>query len=349
MVGPLTDAYAVVVVAIFAGGAALDAADRRDAARLTTAGGWLAFGGFWALLVPHFAFEQRSIVEGVLSGVAVPACAYVGYLLANGRESLLPLSRGVAVMGLLYLPFELSATLARPLIHLVVLKVEAIVGALGYEPTMIQGSTAGQELGLENSFMYVREDGNFATEVVLACTGIGSISIFAGLVAAVDAPRNRKFRALAFAVPVIYVLNVLRVTFISLAHGNQWFAYEPIEGPVMALFGVSNVNRVSYLVSDRIISQSLSVVALVGIALVMVRVLPELFQVFDEVLYVLTRREYDLAGALGVESDTDRPASTTDGGRPNDATDDGHTDDATGGGRPDDGGDRPADPEPGED
>ncbi len=307
-----TDAYAIVIVATFLAGAVLDAADRRGAARIVTVAAWVAFAGFWAVLVPGFAFEELSIVKGMLSAIAVPACVYVGYLLHRGRDSLLTLSRGVAIMGLVYLPFNVFDALTRPLILSVVVQVEYAMGALGHDPALVQGGKIGTELGLANAFTFVHGDHAYRTEVVLACTGIGSISIFAGLVAAVDAPMDRRLRALAIAVPVIYGLNVVRVTFIALAHGLQWFRGSLVEGPVMALFGTSNVHRVSYLVADRIVAQSLSVVVLVVIALFLVRVLPELFDVFEDVLFVATGNEYDLAGAFGAEPSTEEAAPAGD-------------------------------------
>lgn len=312
MVGPLTDAYALFVIAIFLAGATLDVTGRREMAKLVTIGAWVAFAGFWAVLVPHLLFDQLSFVQGILSLVAVPASVYVGYLLYQGRDSLLTLSRGVAIMGLVYLPFHAFETLTRPLIWSVVIQVEFVLSSLGYEPTLIEGYQIGENLELANAFLFIQGDVAYSTEVVLACTGLGSIAIFAGLVAAVDAPNRRRLKALAIAVPIIFALNTVRVTFITLAHGFQWFRIDAINGPVMLLFGTSNVNRVSYLVADRIIAQSMSVVALVVIALLVVRVLPELFEVFEDVLFVVTGNEYDLADAFDSDATTGEKAVSAD-------------------------------------
>ena len=312
MAGPLTDAFAVVVVAAFAVGAAASMTDRERVTRHAFAVAWLLFAGFWAALVPHFLFTKGSVIEGLLSFGAVPASAYVALLLYRGRGSLVTLSRGVTVMGLVYMPFQLSPAMARPLIDLAVGHTAWLIDLLGYEPTMVEGDTVGRELGLANGFRFVIDGHGYVTEVVLACTGIGSIAIFAGLVAAVEAPLARKAKALAVVLPVIYGLNIVRVGFIALAHGNQWFRYESAAGAVAWLMGVTGpeaTNRVSWFIADRVIAQSLSVVALVAIALFAVRVLPELVAVFEEVLYVATGTEYDLAGSVGSER-------ATDGGEP---------------------------------
>lgn len=308
MAGPLTDALAVVVVAAFAVGVALEATGRSDVARAGFAVAWVLFAVFWAALVPHFLFAKGSVIEGVLSLIAVPASGYVALLLYRGRSSLVTLSRSVAVMGVIYMPFQLSPALARPLIGMAVDHTAVLMSALGYDPAMVAGPEIGQQLGLENGFRFVTGGHGYVTEVVMACTGIGSIAIFAGIVAAVDAPLDRKAKALAVVLPVIYTLNIVRVTFIALAHGMQWFRFESMAGVVgwlMGHQGAEATNRISWFVADRVLAQSFSVLALVAIALFAVRILPELVVIFEEVLYVVTGTEYDLTEALGAGPATD--------------------------------------------
>jgi len=57
-------------------------------------------------------------------------------------------------------------------------------------------------------------------------------------------------------------------------------------------------DRTSYIVAHNFIAQSLSIVALLGITYLVVRLLPEVFEPLEEVLYILTGTEYDLADAL---------------------------------------------------
>jgi len=64
------------------------------------------------------------------------------------------------------------------------------------------------------------------------------------------------------------------------------------------MFGETNAYRVSFLVSDRIISQLLAVVALIAITSLVARRLPELLTVLEDILYVLTGEEHDLQDAL---------------------------------------------------
>jgi len=303
MPGLLSDALAWVVILTFAVGA-LSAKRNQRVARYATVAAWVGFAIFWLQLVPHFAFVHKSYVEGLLAVAAVPASLYTGYLLWSGRDSLFVLSRAVAAMGLIYLPFEtipaftlLGLAVPAPrgvLMETVADQTAFLVNAFGYYPEMIVG-----EQGYHNTFLFIDGDHRLTVAVVLACTGLGSIAIFAGLIAAVEAPLRRKLRAMAIAVPIIYALNLLRTTFITIAFGKQymqWFVDE-----ILLLFGSSDPYMVSFFISDRIISQLLAVVVLIGITYLVVRELPELLTIIEDVLFLVTGDEYDLESELGLE------------------------------------------------
>ncbi|HET7323411.1 MAG TPA: archaeosortase A, partial [Halococcus sp.] len=81
---------------------------------------------------------------------------------------------------------------------------------------------------------------------------------------------------------------------------------------VMTLFGAEDPYKVSYFIADRIIAQSLSVVALVCIMWVVVHELPEVMVVVEDVLYMITGTEYDLQSALGVGVRADGGGSSDD-------------------------------------
>jgi archaeosortase A (PGF-CTERM-specific) len=309
--GPVTDALAWVVIAVFLAGVLL--VERRPRlGRALTTGAWAGFAGFWLVLLPHFAFVHKSYVEGLLIVVAVPACLYTGWLLWTGRDSLFVLSRAVAVMGLVYLPFEtipalVVGGLALPaprelLITTVANQTGFLIELLGYDPTPV----AGPETGYQNAFMFETNGRRLIFEVVLACTGLGSIAIFAGLIASVKAPLRRKLRGLAVAVPIIYGLNLVRTTFIGVVFGKQYMQFFVDE--VLLLFGSTDPYMVSFFLSDRVISQVLAVVALVGITYLVVREVPELLTVIEDLLFLVTKEEHDLHEALDV------PRVRADGG-----------------------------------
>ena len=292
----VTDVVAWVVVGFLL---AAWAFERRapDRARALAAAGLVGFALFWLLLVPRFALVMRSPIETVLSALAVPASLYAASLLWHGRERLLTLTRAVAIMGLIYLPFTTLHGLDRVAIEAVAEQTRWVITALGFHVTLVPGPVHGYRSAL----LFERNGHQYVTHIVLACTGLGSMTIFAGLIAALDAPVRRKLAALAVSVGVIYVLNIARNVFIAVAFGEQWF--QVLVGPVMTVTGYSKPGLVSYFIADRVLSQSLSVVALVAITWLVVQLVPELLALVEEALFVVTRTEYDLHAAFAVDGD----------------------------------------------
>lgn len=289
---PYTDVLAWVVMAVFVAGVIAHHRDDLRLARRITAAGWALFAVFWFLLIQHFAFVMRSAVETALVVVAVPSCLYVGWQLHNGRDSLLTLSRAVAFMTIIYLPFETSAFARSFLIETVAFQTATVIDWLGLSSGVELIRDPGADSSLLNTFYFPETDR--ASRLVFQCTGIGSMAIFGGLIAAVDAPRPKKLVATAVSIGIIWALNVGRNVFIALANGYQWFAGSWLEGPVMFLFGLSDPARVSFFVADRVISQVLAVFVLVGIAWFVSRWVPELLDVGEELLSVLLGREVRL-------------------------------------------------------
>ena len=298
-----SDPLAWLVLGTFTVGTLLEWYDvDRSWARRVTVAGWVLFAVFWFTLIYHFAFVQKSIVEGIGTLVAVPVALYAGYLLTRGRDTLFVLSRAVAVMGLVYLPFETIVVLRQFVIEMVTRQTELAMSILGFEPAVVNSATVSPEKydPFRATFKFYPEPNHAITyTIVTACTGIGSIAIFAGLVTAVDAPFGRKLRAFAVSIPIIYALNIVRNVFIGISFGYQYMDLFP--NAVMTVFATDDPYMVSYFVADRILAQGLSVVALVGITWLVVRELPEVLVVVEDLLFMLTGTEYDLERALGAE------------------------------------------------
>lgn len=295
-----------LVVVAFLAVTLLESRDRERARQLGAAA-WLLFALFWLVLVPHFVLEEKSIVEGVGTIAAVPLSASVGYLLYRGRDSLFVLTRAVGIMGLLYLPFSyapfLGANPARKwLIETVTGQTHAVMSWLGVHPQVVDGlqyngaPIPDKRFPYASTFVFPGHSRPILYTILLACTGLGSMVIFAGAILAVRAPLERKAKALAVSIPVIYVLNIVRNVFIGISFGQQRFQF--FEGAIMTLFGTNDPQLVSYYIADRLLAQFGSVVALVVVTLLVVRFLPEVMVIVEDLLYVVTRREFDLRTAL---------------------------------------------------
>lgn len=298
-----SDPLAWLVLATFLVGAALEYVERdRDynRARVFTAGAWVIFAVFWLSLIHYYIIDSKSIIEGLGSIIAVPASLYIGYLLLSGRDSLFVLSRAIAGMGLVFLPFEAFPFLTTVLVETVTRQTEFVMGLLGQTAPedfhVVSGTIVGKP-DRQNTFLFIDETGHRITYTIrIACTGIGSMAIFGGLVAAIRAPLIRKVRAIAVSIPVIYVLNIIRNVFIGLAFGQQRLHIAP--DLVLWLFSATDPYLVSYLIADRILSQSLAVLTLIGITWLVIRELPEAMVVVEDLLYVVTGSEYDLQSAV---------------------------------------------------
>jgi len=104
-------------------------------------------------------------------------------------------------------------------------------------------------------------------EIILACTGIESMALFAGVIGAVEASIKRRAKAFAISVPGIYVLNLLRNAFVVVASDYQWF------GPVDK----------SFYIAHHIIAKIGSTAALFIIAYAVLRILPEVVDLIADV------------------------------------------------------------------
>jgi len=304
-----------LVLSAFLGSAVLGLSDREWARRVAVAG-WIAFGAFWLVLIPHFVLTQKSLVEGIGSLAAVPLSVWAGYQLYQGRDSLFVLTRAVGLMGLVYVPFLTIGPLRQAIVESVTDQTALLLSLLGFDPLVVDGfSHNGIEImekpyPYESTFWFEGNSQPITYNILLACTGIGSIAIFAGAILSVAAPWRRKLRALALTVSVIYVLNLFRNVFIAVSFGEQRMQILP--GLVMTVFGLEDPQMVSYYVADRILAQTGSVVVLVGITYFLVRELPEITVLVEDLLFLVTGTEYDLAAAFDAGEETEDIATPSD-------------------------------------
>jgi len=329
MIDPLVDWLAAlngyagtlawVVLVAFLAGVVLERYDETWAERAYV-GAWIVLSGYWLTYVHYFVFAQKSITEGVGVVIAIPLSIYVAYLIANGRRRLFVVSRAIAFAWLFFLPLSSLAFVRRPLIQTVTSHTDFVLGMLGdqyrlgdwypYLPAGLElpdGSTLSGQADLpekhfpyRNTFLYSPGGHPITYTIRLACTGIGSMAIFVGLIGAVRGSLRQKAKAMGVAIGVIYVLNIVRNVFIAHTLGNQRLHIFP--ELIMSLFSASDPYLVSYYIGDRILAQFGSVFALIAITWLVLRWVPDVLSVVEEGLYVITGTEYDLRDALDIES-----------------------------------------------
>ncbi|MFB6282530.1 MAG: archaeosortase A [Halobacteria archaeon] len=252
-----------------------------DHARKLSAAGWIAFGSFWVTRLPYYMNETHSFVKTILIVAAFPASLYFAYqILFRKQDVLVKLSQAVAAMGLIYLPFAFYTPASNFLIeHTAAMEYHAL-NLLGIDANLVSRN------GLENKFLIQNpETGKtYATYIILACTGIGSMAIFGGLIAVVKAPLDAKAKAFMVSIPVIYLLNLVRNVFITVAYGHQWFQ---IWGDTINDYFGEPQGYASFFWADKVISQTLSVVVLIAITFMVIKFMPRVLTLINELLDVL--------------------------------------------------------------
>jgi len=248
--------------------------------RELSAAGWVSFGAFWFLRIPIY-LGTNSAIKIVLAVVALPLSVYVAHrVVTEEHGTLLKLGQAVAAMGLIYLPFQTVPWLNSLLIEHTAAQTNRVLTLLGVNAELVEHE------GKTNLFAVTNPatGETYRTYIILACTGIGSMAMFGGLISVMDAPLRRRSLALGVVIPTIYTLNIARNVFISTAFGYQWFPFA--ENTVVEMTGKYD-GYASFFWADKVISQSLSVVVLVTLLLVSLRFLPELEEILDDVLEMI--------------------------------------------------------------
>ncbi len=233
-------------------GLALLAASALSGRRALAGVGWILFGVHWLKQPARYLAIGDHFNVGLTLAVALFSF-YIGWLiLVRGCSSRSCTWAGsaVAIGGFAYFPFAELAPFREGLI----------------------GGTAELTLQLLNFFGVPAAAGGgsvitlygHSVEIVLACTAIESMALFAGVVLSVQAPPKRKAAALLASVPVIYGLNLFRNIFVVVAYGEEWFGDE------------------SFYLAHNVIAKAGSAVALFAIAYVVLTLLPELLDMIDE-------------------------------------------------------------------
>lgn len=213
---------------------------KRAVSRLTGCTGWCVFAVFWASLLPGYA-AVSDYTNVLLTAAAFAGCLVVSRAYAMMRnaaaercasfEAFSDLSAFVVVICLLYFPFRMFDTVGNALISAVAGETVYVLKLLGFEV-------------VREAFDLISYNG-CTVRVILACTAIESIAAVAGLILAARAPAAKKIVALSAAVPVIYILNILRNVFVIAAYGDMWFGPNSFEiahnyiakaGSIAALF-----------------------------------------------------------------------------------------------------------------
>ncbi len=229
--------------------------------------GWIFLSAYW-FLQPAAYIEIQDYFNAFLVVVAAIVSLFVAYITFKARTEkennqengaiLISLAMAASVSGLIYFLFADVDLLNTGIISLVTDQAIWIVDKFGYPVAQV----AWNKLAVNDS----------TVEIILACTAIESIALFTGLISsAANAPFEQKFRTFMISVPVIYILNLIRVSFTASAYGFGWFG-TPQE---------------SFHISEHIITKAGSMLALLLISYAVLKMLPEVSDMIDGIFNMM--------------------------------------------------------------
>lgn len=168
------------------------------------------------------------------------------------------LSRAASISGLIYFLFAEVDLLNRWVISTVAGQGAWLIGKFDFPVT-------------NTAWNYIAVNG-LVVEIILACTAIESIALFSGIISsAASASLERKIKAFMISVPVVYLLNIIRVSFTASAYGLSWFG-TPDE---------------SFHISEHFITKAGSLLSLMLISYYVLKLLPEVSDMIDGVLKMM--------------------------------------------------------------
>ena len=225
--------------------------------------GWGLFSIFWLGKIDHY-LEIQDYVNVALFFIASLLCLYMAWIVNERSLSSKPCywaSYAAAVCGLIYFPFALIPFLQTGLIAFTTSITASILQFLSV-PVVLE------------SWNTISLNGR-SVQIILACTAIESIALFAGLILSVQAPLRRKMTALAASTLSIYSLNIIRNGFVIMAYGWSWFGEN------------------SFDIAHNLIAKIGSAAALLAVSYLVFILLPELLSIIDELAAEIKPRRGD--------------------------------------------------------
>jgi archaeosortase A (PGF-CTERM-specific) len=223
---------------------------------------YAAMGG-WTLVVINLISDVPAHLKA--DNFLYPALAFMSipFLVLTVRHLLrddcivLHLSKAAAVAMIIYVPFAFIPVLRDGLVMMVVNQAFWIIQALGHHPQM-------------PAWNIIMEKG-FANQIVLGCTGITAIAMMTGVIAGVPKiPWRQGLPAFLMVVPLLYLLNLLRVAIVFIAVSDAWFQFLP------DVSGNPGLGASDFFWAHNVFAEALAITALLAITFGLSRLIPGL-------------------------------------------------------------------------
>ena len=226
--------------------------------------GWVFLSIYWSMQLGRY-IELIDYVNIILVIAATAASLFIAHITFQGKDNnksgyevFISLSRAASVGGLIYFLFAEVEFLNTWIISTVTEQGIWLIEKFDFPVTNV----AWNQLAVNG----------LVVEIILACTAIESIALFSGIISsATGATVARKLQAFMISVPVVYLLNIIRVSFTASAYGLSWFG-TPDE---------------SFHISEHFITKAGSLLALLLISYMVLKTLPEVSDMIDGVVKMM--------------------------------------------------------------
>ncbi|HLE96016.1 MAG TPA: archaeosortase A [Candidatus Thermoplasmatota archaeon] len=272
----MADALAILVNGCLGLGLALLFAGflhKGRASHVLRGAGWLSFGAYWPFQAGHY-FEINDPVNAWFTILGPGILVYfawherMSWKWQEDPPALRWLAGTTFVAASVYFAFLVFPALAAAAIRLTAIQTVWMLKGL----FRLDAETAPDLDGVDTHILLITPTGvqDYAVTIILACTAIQSMMIFGGAIGTVEASTRRKWLAALATIPAIHVLNIFR-------NAGIVFGYKILD---WSMFGIESFEWMhSY------VGKFGSLAALVVLALVLFRILPELhgniLDVFD--------------------------------------------------------------------
>lgn len=220
---------------------------------------WMLYGVYWLTQPYKFLylgdyFNVVLILLGAFFCFGIAYFSYKAYSEKKNDDSLITATRVAALSGLYYFLFAEIEPLNLWLRSIVTDQTMLLLNILSIPA-----------IKLDPIHIYLHSQ---IVEIILACTAIESMALFAGLTLCVNAPPRNRVLAFLISVPVVYILNLFRNVFVILAYGYEWFGSA----------------EQSFYIAHHVISKFASLAALILIAYYVFKILPELLEFISNII-----------------------------------------------------------------
>lgn len=163
--------------------------------------------------MPAFVLEKNFLYP-LLAIASVPFLGITADHLLRNDPTVTQLSQTAAIAAIVFVPFALIPFLRNALISLVIGQAFTLITALGHHPVM-----TAWDMMAENGFY---------NQIIVGCTGILAITMMIGVAFGPEGlSRRQGILSFLLIVPVIALLNLVRVSAVFIAVSDRWFSSFP--------------------------------------------------------------------------------------------------------------------------